>query len=77
MLTWGQLGLHQKPLGILNIDGFYSDLLDMLDTMVNKGFLKEVNRHMVLVSKDVDALLQKMDRYRPADVPKWISKETS
>lgn len=77
MLTWGQLGLHQKPLGILNIDGFYSDLLDMLDTMVNKGFLKEVNRQMVLVSKDVDALLEKMDRYRPADVPKWISKETS
>lgn len=76
MLTWGQLGLHQKPMGILNIQGFYDELISLLDSMVEKGFLKEVNRQMVLVSDNVDDLLQQMKSYKASDVGKWINKDT-
>lgn len=50
MLTWAQLGLHKKPIAILNIYGFYDELIAMMETMVNKGFLKPVNQSMLLVS---------------------------
>lgn len=76
MLTWGQLGLHQKPIGILNIDGFYNELINLLDSMVAKGFLKDMNRKMVLVSENMDDLLSKMKSYQAPTIGKWISKET-
>ncbi|MEO1012870.1 MAG: TIGR00730 family Rossman fold protein, partial [Bacteroidota bacterium] len=57
MITWAQLGLHQKPVGILNTNGFYDELLKMLDKMVSQGFLKKENRDMLLVASDVDNLL--------------------
>lgn len=75
MLTWGQLGLHQKPMGILNINGYYDELINFLDSMVEKGFLKEVNRKMVLVSDNIEELLDKMKNYEAPDVGKWIRKE--
>ncbi len=75
MLTWGQLGLHQKPMGILNIKGYYDELISFLDSMVEKGFLKEVNRKMVLVSDNIEELLDKMKNYEAPDVGKWIRKE--
>lgn len=75
MITWAQLGLHQKPVGILNTSGFYDDLLAMLETMVKKGFLKIANYEMLLVDDDIDRLLEKMKNYKPVEVPKWIKKE--
>ena len=72
MLTWGQLGLHQKPVGLLNINGYFSHILKAIETMVNEGFLKEINRDMVLVCEDIHDLLHKMSTYRAPDVPKWI-----
>ncbi len=72
MLTWGQLGLHQKPVGLLNINGYFSHILKAIETMVNEGFLKEINRDMVLVCEDIHDLLHKMSSYRAPDVPKWI-----
>lgn len=76
MLTWGQLGLHKKPIGILNSNGYYHELISFLDTMVTKGLLKEVNRNMVLVSNNVDDLLSKMKTYKAPTVEKWITKKT-
>ena len=76
MLTWGQLGLHKKPIGILNVNGFYDALITLLDTMVEKGFLKKINQQMVLISDDIDDLLNKMKNYEAPKVGKWISKET-
>ena len=73
MLTWAQLGLHKKPIGILNIGGFYDEMLALLNTMVGKGFLKLANRDMVLVSNNVDDLLAKMNNYKAPEVGKWIS----
>ncbi|NNE78061.1 MAG: TIGR00730 family Rossman fold protein [Pricia sp.] len=75
MITWAQLGLHQKPIGILNTNGFYDDLLQMLRKMVVKGFLKQENYEMLLVADKVTTLLQKMEEYKPFPLPKWINKE--
>lgn len=77
MITWAQLGLHKKPIGVLNIDGFYDDLINLVQNMVNKGFLKQINRDMLLVSDDIDDLLEKMRDYQAPTIGKWISKEES
>ncbi|MEK6482467.1 TIGR00730 family Rossman fold protein [Catalinimonas sp. 4WD22] len=74
MLTWGQLGLHQKPVGLLNMNGFFTSLLDFLDQMVVAGFLKQSNRDMLLEAGEAAALLQTMSDYQPVRVEKWISK---
>ena len=75
MITWAQLGLHKKPIAILNIDGFYDDLIRFVQTMVDKGFLKQINQEMLLVSDDIDELLGKMRNYQAPTVGKWISNE--
>jgi len=72
MLTWGQLGLHDKPVGLLNTNGFYDHMLSLVSSMVAEGFLKEINRDMLLVYSDIDELLEKMGNYRAPRVPKWI-----
>lgn len=74
MLTWAQLGLHKKPIAILNIDGFYDDLLCLVQNMVDKGFLKEVNQQMIIVSDNIDELLNKMVLYKPPLEEKWVTK---
>ena len=73
--TWGQLGLHTKPIGILNLNGFYNDLLELADTMVKKGFLKQINLDAVVVDTTIDGLLDKMNNYNPLPSPKWLKKE--
>ncbi|MFT5821210.1 MAG: hypothetical protein ACI8ZM_002459 [Crocinitomix sp.] len=75
ILTWAQLGLHQKPIGVLNIDGFYDDLLEMIQKMVNKGFLKKINQDMLLKSDSIVDLLAQMRNYKAPDVPKWIKSD--
>ncbi|MGH1520471.1 TIGR00730 family Rossman fold protein [Chryseobacterium sp. JK1] len=75
MITWAQLGLHKKPIGILNIDGFYDDLINLIQTMVDKGFLKQVNKDMLLISESIDDLLEKMKNYEAPTVWKVISKD--
>ena len=72
MLTWGQLGLHQKPVGILNTNGYYTHILEAIATMVKESFLKKVNMDMVIVSEDIEELLEQMHMYRAPAVPKWI-----
>lgn len=73
ILTWGQLGLHEKPMGLLNTNGFYSPLMQLFNQMVASGFLKKVNFDMVLVSEQIDGLLKKMTTYEAPEVEKWIS----
>lgn len=75
MLTWAQLGLHQKPIGILNVNGFYDDLASLIQNMVDKGFLKPVNQQMLLVDHTIDGLIEKMRSYVAPEVSKWIKKE--
>ncbi len=77
ILTWGQLGLHKKPVALLNINGFYDALIAFVNTMVSKGVLKEVNRDMLIVSDTIDDLLDKINNYKVPEVGKWITKETT
>lgn len=75
MITWAQLGLHKKPIAILNINGFYDSLIQLTEVMVEKGLLKEVNQQMLLVSDNINDLLDKMNNYTAPTVGKWIDKE--
>lgn len=75
ILTWAQLGLHRKPIGILNVNGYYNFLLKQLDVMVEEGFLKAQNRDLLIVSDDVKELLQKMENYKPVHHEKWLNRE--
>lgn len=75
IITWLQLGLHTKPIGILNINGFYDHLLELLETMVKKGFLKMENYELLLVDTSVDMLLEKMEAFKAPQIPKWLKPE--
>ncbi|WP_348798198.1 TIGR00730 family Rossman fold protein [Flavobacterium adhaerens] len=72
MLTWAQLGLHKKPIAVLNVNGFYDSLFELTKTMTDKGLLKNVNREMLLVSDTIEDLLEKMKNYVAPTVGKWI-----
>ena len=63
ILTWKQLRLHAKPVGLLNVNGFFDPLLRMADTMVAEGFVSPENLALLIVADRVDDLLQKMDFY--------------
>jgi hypothetical protein len=72
ILTWGQLMLHKKPVGLLNINGFYDPLEILVRKMADEGFLREENRNMLLISDDIENLLNKMESYIAPDISKWI-----
>jgi len=74
MLTWAQLGLHKKPIGILNINGFYDDLLHFIETMIHKGLLNLNQKRLLLVANTTEELLGKMRMFQPLPVPKWMNK---
>jgi uncharacterized protein (TIGR00730 family) len=76
ILTWAQLGIHRKPVGLLNINSFFSPLLEWLDHMTKEGFLKEKYRRLILQSKNPTELLQQMKDFRPdPGQPIWIVPE--
>lgn len=75
ILTWQQLGLHQKPIGILNINGFYDELIAMLETMVKRGFLSINHYNLLLIDTEIDGLLEKMQNFRKPRLPKWLTKD--
>jgi len=77
MMTWAQLGLHPKPIGILNVAGYYDPLIAQIGRMTDEGFLKEVYRDMVIISADIHELLTLMNDYKAPEVPKWIDRSAS
>lgn len=74
ILTWGQLGLHEKPMALLNTNGFYSHLTSLLNQMMESEFLKKINFDMVLVSDQIENLLDQMTNYQPPEIEKWITE---
>jgi uncharacterized protein (TIGR00730 family) len=72
VITWAQLGLHTKPCGLLNVNGYYDSLLRFLDTAVENRLLRRENREMVLVAPTADALLDRMQAYAAPAITKWI-----
>ncbi len=75
VLTWAQLGEHYKPCGLLNVAGYYDPLLAVFDHMVDRGFLSEANRDLVLVETDPRKLLERFEEYWPPETPKWIDRD--
>ena len=75
--TWGQLGLHRKPYGILNVAGFFSPLLAFLDHAVAQRFVRPEHRAMVHVAEAPAALLEAMEHAPPPALPKWLDRATT
>ncbi|XP_060208515.1 cytokinin riboside 5'-monophosphate phosphoribohydrolase LOG8 [Lycium barbarum] len=66
MITWAQLGIHKKPVGLLNVEGYYNSLLTLFDNGVEEGFIKPGARDIVLAAPTARELLSKMERYTPS-----------
>lgn len=77
VLTWGQLGLHERPCGLLDVGGYYRPLIAFFDAAVEEGFLRPEHRGMVHVEGDVERLLERFEAYRPPRLEKWIDRESS
>jgi len=74
-LTWNQIGLLEKPVGVLDVGGFWQPLLDLLDSMVDKAILKPANRGVLLSEESPAALLDALGAQDLAYVPKWIGDD--
>ena len=77
VLTWGQLGLHTKPCGLLNVEGYFDGLLSFLDHSMDERFVRRESRSMVLVGRSPDELINLLGSYVPQSVEKWISASST
>jgi uncharacterized protein (TIGR00730 family) len=77
ILTWAQLGLHRKPCGLLDVDGYWQPLVAFFDHAVEEGFLRAEHRRLVVVEREPDALLERLAAWRPPVVEKWIERGES
>jgi len=75
VLTWGQLGLHAKPLGILNVSGYYDHFLRFLDHAVATRLLRPEHRQLVLEAASVEELWRRMQEWHAMPTPKWIQPD--
>ena len=76
ILSWGALGIHQKPIGILNVDGYFDPLIGLIDHGIAQGFIRDYFLHPLFVSDHLDSLLNTLLSYVPAPIgPRWIKLE--
>ena len=74
VLTWNQLGIINKPIGLLNIHGYFDPLIRMLDHAVAERFLRPEHREMLLIDDDPESRLEKLSSYQPVTAEKWIER---
>ena len=74
MLTWNQLHVIEKPVGLLNIKGFFDPMLKMLDKAVEEKFLRPEHRGILLAEENEEVLLKRMNEYKPVVAEKWIER---
>ncbi|WP_374073949.1 TIGR00730 family Rossman fold protein [Bdellovibrio bacteriovorus] len=72
IVTWSQLGLHQKPIGVLDVLDFYKPLKELVNKGIEQKFIREQYKELIAFAKTPENLLQKFSSYKPLDVPKWI-----
>ena len=77
MLTWSQLGFHAKPVGLLNVAGYYDQLLGFLDHAASEGFMKTEHRALLLSASDASELLTSLSGWQPAGVAKLLSGDST
>ena len=75
--TWAQLGVHRKPCGLLDVDGYWGGLLAFLDHAVTEGFVRPEHRRMLHLADDPDELLAAFAAYQAPAVAKWVDSATS
>jgi len=75
MLTWAQLGFHQKPCGLLNISGYYDHLFTFLEHAIDQRFVREEYRPMIMMEQTAGGLLDRYQSYQAPTVKKWIGPE--
>lgn len=75
--TWAQLGIHNKPIGILNVDNYYDKLIEFIDHSVEQEFVNKNNLNMILIDKDVSSLMERMKEFKPVLVRKWMESVNS
>ena len=73
VVTWSQLGLHDKPCGLLDVDGYFDQLAGFLDHAVAEGFLRDDSRRMLLVGREPGELLDRLEAWTPPDRRHWIA----
>jgi uncharacterized protein (TIGR00730 family) len=74
--TWGQLGLHARPIGLLDVEGFFQPLVAHLDHAVAEGFVRPPHRAMVAVEREPERLLDRLAAYEAPRVGKWLDRAT-
>ncbi|MGH9037510.1 MAG: TIGR00730 family Rossman fold protein [Acidimicrobiia bacterium] len=74
ILTWCQLGLQVKPSGLLDVEGYFSRLVEFLDQVTAEGFVKEVHRRLVVVEDSPGPLLDTMRAFEPPPLPRWLTE---
>jgi uncharacterized protein (TIGR00730 family) len=72
IVTWAQLGIHQRPCGLLDVKGYYRPLVSFLDHAVEEGFVSPLHRELILVESDPDALLDRFAGWKPLAVERWV-----
>lgn len=72
--TWAQLGIHRKPCGLLNAEGYYDHLLEFLDHAVAENFIEAKNRGMMTLASGGDVLLDQLKSYQDPEVPRWVEE---
>ena len=77
IVTWAQLGIHQKPCALLNVGGFYDNLIAMFDFSTAQNFIRSEHRRLVLVENDIAKLYELMINFRPPDIEKWLDKKST
>lgn len=77
IITWSQLGMHNKPCGLLNICNYYDNLIDFLDHAVSEQFVNNVNRSILLVDDNPNALLEKFEVYKAPETEKLINRRST
>jgi uncharacterized protein (TIGR00730 family) len=77
VFTWAHLGLHRKPLGLLDVAGYYAPLEAMLDHAVDQRFLRPETRAMLVRDDSLDALLERFDAWEPPRGAKWIDRDAT
>ena len=75
VVTWAQLGLHEKPCGVLNVEGFYDLLLTFLDRGVAERFIHPAHRSLILADDDPERLLDLLIAYRPPALDRWMGRD--
>jgi len=77
IVTWAQLGLHRKPCGILNVEGYYDQLLGLFDHAMKEKFLHPANRDLVIEGKDAGEMVDRLTNHKVPHIEKWITSETA